>query len=417
MRKNNSGKYAFVILVMSGVLLGFARGGIMNIGGVFLPSVSNELGVQTGTLALYYTVSAVVMMIAMPTVGKLVQKVNVKTLIIVSIILQGGSFAAFGLLSNVIGFYLLAIPMAIGTAIPCHIIGPVLINSWFKKKTGLATGLMMSIATVISIVILSISGSVISSIGWRSSYMIAGLGSALVVVVVTLLFIRFPKKTENPYGHDIDLNSTANVKKEVSGVTLEEAKKSVALYSLIGFMFLLTIVASFTQLFTTMAISRGYTLEEATITVGVMTLGILIGSILFGVLNDKLGAKKSVLISLSSGLTSSFLILFVDNEAVYNLSMILFGFMVSSLATMAPLLVKAIFGEREYAKIYSMVVMGLALGGMIGTPLLGFIAGPSNDFDTVLIVVIVLIITSVMSILTAFKKQATLHKSSVSLQN
>ncbi len=415
MKKNE--KYALVILIATGILLGFARGGIMSLGGVFLPSVSEDLGVSTGTLALYYSISALVLMVSMPMVGKLVGKVNLKVLIIVSIILQGGSFAGFGLLNSVYGFYILAIPMAIGTAIPCHIVGPVLINSWFKKKTGLAMGVTMSIATAITIVILVASGSVISSIGWRSSYFVAGLGSAAMVIVLALLFIRFPGKNGSvPYGVS-EVNSTDSKEEvdQIEGVTMDRAKKSIAFYSLILFTFLLTTVASFSQLFTAMAISKGFTLEMATITVSVMTLGILIGNLSFGYLNDKLGTKTSVLISLSFGLTSTVMLLVVgSNQTLYFVAMLFYGLMVSSLGTMAPLLVNAIFGRLDYAKIYSVVVMGLALGGMVGTPLFGFIAGSNNNYTPVLMVVMIFIVTCIVSVLVAFANKKALWNQSKS---
>ena len=95
-----------------------------------------------GVLTIYFSISSLVLMLALPILGKLISKINIKLLIISSVILQGGIFACFGLLSNVWGFYILSIPMAIGTAIPCHILGPVIVNSWFKKNTGLAMGVM-----------------------------------------------------------------------------------------------------------------------------------------------------------------------------------------------------------------------------------------------------------------------------------
>lgn len=410
MKNQNKSYYAFVLLVFTGIMLGFARGGIMSLGGVFLPSVSESLNVQTGTLALYYSISALVLMVSMPMVGKLVGKVNIKTLIIASIILQGGSFAAFGLLNSVVGFYILAIPMAIGTAIPCHIVGPVMINSWFKKKNGIAMGVTMSISTIITILILVVSGSVISSIGWRASYGVAGIGSATVVIVIALLFIKFPNEKQLPYGINGSSETDNDKQEEVKqGVSYEAAKKSVAFYSMIIFMFLLTAVASFSQLFTAMALSKGFTLEMATVTVSIMTLGILIGSLVFGFLTDKLGAKFSVIMSLSFGLISSVMLLMISNQqGLYFLAMLFFGLMVSSLGTMAPLLVNTVFGRKDYAKIYSMIAMGLAVGGMVGTPLFGYIAGPNNNYQNVLVVVIIMIAASILSVVLAFANKKTL---------
>ena len=125
----------------------------MNSGGLFLTPVANDLNVNMGVLTIYFSISSLVLMLALPILGRFIGKINIKTLIIASVILQGGIFACFGLLSNVWGFYILSIPMAIGTAIPCHILGPVIVNSWFKKNTGLAMGVMMAISGGVSAIL------------------------------------------------------------------------------------------------------------------------------------------------------------------------------------------------------------------------------------------------------------------------
>ena len=111
--KQRKWQYAFFILIMTGLLLGFSRGGLMNSGGLFLTPVANDLNVNMGVLTNYFSISSLVLMLALPIMGRFIGKLNIKTLIIASVILQGGIFACFGLLSNVWGFYILSIPSAI----------------------------------------------------------------------------------------------------------------------------------------------------------------------------------------------------------------------------------------------------------------------------------------------------------------
>ena len=199
--KQRKWHYAFFILIMTGLLLGFSRGGLMNSGGLFLTPVANDLNVNMGVLTIYFSISSLVLMLALPILGRFIGKINIKTLIIASVILQGGIFACFGLLSNVWGFYILSIPMAIGTAIPCHILGPVIVNSWFKKNTGLAMGVMMAISGGVSAILQPQITSLIVNVGWRNAYWITGVIGVAVVAIIALLFIRLPgKKGSLPYG-------------------------------------------------------------------------------------------------------------------------------------------------------------------------------------------------------------------------
>lgn len=71
--------------------------------------------------------------------------------------------------------------------------------------------------------------------------------------------------------------------------------------------------------------------------------------------------------------------------------MILFGFMTASMGTLGPLLVSDVFGRKNYAAIYSIVAMGLAIGSMIGTPLFGFLYSAFNSYISVIILLLAMI--------------------------
>ncbi len=388
--------YAFFILIMTGITLGFARGGIMNSGGLFLTSVTEDLGINMGVLTLYFSVSSIVLMIFLPLLGRLIGKINIKLLVIFSIILQGGMFACFGFLNHVWGFYLLSVPMAIGSTIPCQILGPVIVNSWFKKNTGLAMGIMMAISGGIAAIIQPQISSLIIHVGWRNAYWITGLISAAVVCAIVLLFVRLPgKKGAMPYGMEVvaakgEQNAAQDQPVHVEeGISIKFARKSVSLYALAVFMLLLTAVASFSQLIPSFVYSNGFDLSFGGLSMSLQMIGSLAGALFFGALSDKIGAKVSVLIALSFGIAAFALLLIAPaHSIVVMIAMVLFGFMIASMGTMGPLLVIDIFGRKQYAAIYSIVAMGLAIGSMVGTPLFGFLYSAFHSYVPVLVLLL-----------------------------
>ncbi len=333
--KQRKWHYAFFILIMTGLLLGFSRGGLMNSGGLFLTPVANDLNVNMGVLTIYFSISSLVLMLALPILGRFIGKINIKTLIIASVILQGGIFACFGLLSNVWGFYILSIPMAIGTAIPCHILGPVIVNSWFKKNTGLAMGVMMAISGGVSAILQPQITSLIVNVGWRNAYWITGVIGVAVVAIIALLFIRLPgKKGSLPYGVQAvveqgNQNASEQPNTHVEqGISVKSAKKSISLYALVIFMLLLTAIASFSQLISSFVVSNGFDLSFGGTSMSLQMIGALIGALFFGALSDKIGAKISVLIALSFGVAAFTLLLITPTSSVMvMISMVLFGFM------------------------------------------------------------------------------------------
>lgn len=132
--------YAWWILVGLCLIVGLGKGGLNNSSGLFLNPISKDLGIGMGNLSLYFSVSAIVTMIFLPIGGKLMAKYDTRLLLTVAIILQAGAFAMFGLMNSVWGWYLFAIPLAVGGVFITVMAGPVLINQWFKKKNGLALG-------------------------------------------------------------------------------------------------------------------------------------------------------------------------------------------------------------------------------------------------------------------------------------
>lgn len=127
--------YAWWLLLGLSIMVGLAKGGIMTAGGLFLTPVTEDLGIGMGSLTLYFSISSIVTMIFLPLAGKIIAKYDIRTVLVTAIILQAGSFAMFGLMNSVWGWYLFCIPMSIGSIFVTQIAGPVLINNWFKNIT------------------------------------------------------------------------------------------------------------------------------------------------------------------------------------------------------------------------------------------------------------------------------------------
>lgn len=129
------------------LMVGVAKSGVMTAGGLFLTPVTEDLGIGMGSLSLYFSISSIVTMIFLPIAGKMMGKFDIRLLLIGGVILQAGSFAMFGFMNSVWGWYLFSIPMAIGSIFVTQIAAPVLINNWFKKHNGLAVGITVQVVS------------------------------------------------------------------------------------------------------------------------------------------------------------------------------------------------------------------------------------------------------------------------------
>lgn len=406
--------YAWIILVGLSIVVGLGKGALNNSAGLFLTPVSKDLGIGIGSLSLYFSISSVVTMVVLPLGGKLMAKYDTKYLLVIAVILQGGAFAAMGLMTSVWGWYVLAIPLAIGGIFITVIAGPVLINQWFKQSKGLALGIMGASVGAIGALVQPLAGSLIATRGWSNAYMIIGIGVIVIVIPIVLLLIRKSPQDKGLLPYDKQKGSTANtidaaVDVSDHGITLAVAKKSTAFYALLMFFFLMTSIASFTLHIPTYLTNQGYTVEFAGKLMGIYMVGVLIGALALGFMSDKIGTKLTSLIAMGLGMAAIVtMLLFVDNPVLIGVGAAVFGFTTATVGTVAPMLTATLFGNREYSQIYATASLGLAVAAVIALPAYGFIYDYTGTYQGVLIGLLVMFAINVVAINLAFKSKEQL---------
>lgn len=407
--------YAWWILLGLSIIVGLGKGALNNSAGLFLPPVTKDLGIGTGNLSLYFSVSAIVTLIFLPIGGKLMAKYNTRLLLTVAIILQAGAFAMFGLMSSVWGWYLFAIPLAVGGVFITVIAGPVLISQWFKKNNGLALGILSAAGGALGAIAQPIVGYLIANQGWRASYILVGIAVIVIVVPVILLIIKKSPKEKGlqPFGaeeKDDTGNSNAG-EMNVKGVTMAVAKKSSAFYALILFFFLVTSIASFSMHIPTFLMNKGFDVAFAGNVMATYMIGVLVGSLILGFLSDRIGTKNTAILAMIVGLIGiTLLLVSVSSTIAITIAVGLFGTISSSIGTLGPALTSSLFGNKEYSQIYSNASLGLAISSIVALPAYGYVFDFTGSYNVVLIAIIIMLIINIIAVIVAFKGKKKLEQ-------
>lgn len=405
--------FAWLILIGLCVSVGLGKAALNNSAGLFLSPVSQDLNVGVGSLTIYLSVSSIVTLLFLPFGGKLLSKYSARLVLFFAIVFQAGAFALFGLMNSIWGWYLLAIPLAIGGVFITVIGGPVLIERWFSKGKGLALGILSAIGGLLGVFAQPIIGALISQFGWRNAYFITGLGVLIIVAPIILLLIRNSPKDKNTkaYGDtstDIDPHKQIQ---NIESISYTTAKKTPAFFLLALFFFIITAISSFTMHVPTYLVNHGQKVSIAGAMMSALMVGVFVGSLVFGYLTDKIGAKKVGLLAMILGLIATILLIAMpDFIVVVAVALFLFGVFTSSIGTIAPAMASSLFGSKDYSQIYSTSSIGLALASIVALPAYGFIYDISGSYTAGLIIIILLFVVNIIAIILAFKNKEKLVK-------
>lgn len=397
--------YAWIILIGVALIVGLNKAGITTLGGLFLIPITKELGIGMGSLSLYFSIASIATMITLPIAGKVIAKYDVRVVLIIAMLLQGGGFAAFGLMNSVWGWYIFCIPMSVGSVFLTQIVGPVLVNNWFKKHNGLALGIISATGGIIGAILQPAAGNLIADQGWRNTYFILAGVVTVIVIPIIILTIRFAPKDKGllPLGAEEVKEEEHETTQVISGVSFANAKKSSAFVALFLFFFFITSISSFSQHFAAFAMDNGFTIQFAGNVLGIMQIGLLVGAISFGILADKFGSKNTAIFAMILGMVPVLMFLFnPTNPVLFMIGVGIFGFIIPSLSTLTPLLTSALFGIKDYAQIYSTAAIGLAIAGIVALPVYGYMFELSGSYFSSLIVLLVLFAVNILLILWAF---------------
>ena len=409
-RRKSGIHYAWWILVAISIIVGIGKGVLNNSAGLFLSPVSQDLGIGMGTLTLYFSVSAVATMVFLPIGGKLMAKYDPRQIVVGAIILQAGSFALFGLMSSVWGWYLLAIPLSTGGTIIGVIVGPVLINQWFKKKNGLALGVLSAAGGLFGAIAQPVVANLIATSGWRTAYITVGVAAMAIVIPVALVLLKRSPQAHGvaPLGaEEIDSGASAQAQKvKEDGIEVAAARKSVPFYMLVTFFFFVTSISSFSMHIPKHLENIGYDIQFAGGVMGKYMLGVLFGSLVLGYLVDVLNAKRTAILTMALGMLAiGFIIYTTSNTLVISLAVALFGLISASIGIVAPALVTALFGKRDYSQVYSTASMELAISSIVAIPAYGFAYDLTKSYVPVLWAIIIMLVLNIICVLVAFNNQ------------
>ncbi|HEX3011399.1 MAG TPA: MFS transporter [Syntrophomonadaceae bacterium] len=376
--------YAWWILFSCCVIFFTGMGVLVNCVGLFFQPVCADLGFTRAQVSLYVTIMNFAMVIALPFAGYIFPKVNIKLILALALGVSSISFALMGTFHHLSSWYINGAVRGICNAFIMYLPLPILIGNWFYKKRGLDLGIALCCSGLAGAIFNPIANTVIVNYGWRVGYAFLGIICAVISLPVVIGLVKYQPSDMGlkPYGYEEGAEENVVAEKEDwSGVSSKQAVKSAAFVVLFFFAGLTSLAAYLSPQLPGYAVSLGYASAVGALMVSCVMVGQLAGKVGLGYLCDKVGVVGATTVGCIAGaLGMVLLIMGTKNVSLLYWAAFLFGIGFSLAMVQPPILVRQIFGSKDYSSIFSYVTMGTALIGGLGTYIFGYIFDVTGSF-------------------------------------
>lgn len=354
-----------VCLVMSAMIAGTVSLGF------FMEPVTTSLGFNRAAFSLYFSLITIVGTITLPAYGRLIEKFGTRPFVIFGGLWTGITMAAFSLCHDLPAFYVVGCLVGLGFFGCSYAAAPVIVSAWFAKKNGLVMGLAAACGGIISMLLSLIFPSFIIGYGWEAGYVFLGIVVFALTTPVGIFLLRsHPSEVGlHPYGADrVDEQAAMS---DLPGISYRQALRMPQMWATTIAFVLLMATIMITQHLVAYFVSMGFDAVMAGVFMSIMSAGIIVTNILAGVITDKIGLMKSLLICSILYCVSFLLLPASGSFAVICIALVFMSLGNANASVFAPVVTQAIFGMRDYASIWGLVSMACVLGQAIGAPLWG----------------------------------------------
>lgn len=362
----------WVVVIAVMLTLAIASGGRF-LFGVVLKPVSDEFGWGRAEMALAVTISVIVLSLLQPVVGWLVDRYGSRPLLIAGVVTTGLAMIPMTLVDSLWQVYVFyGVVAAFGFAATSPVNTTALVNGWFEKKRGLALSLATSGAAYGQLLIVPIATAIMLGWGWRASYLAISIALFVIVLPMTIFFVRdAPKQPGTRRGRGVG-------ELDAPKVSLRQAARTAAYWQLSFGMFVCGVTMSFTSVHMIPYLtdmpehSTGTMQTTASFALSVVGGFSILGAIVMGILSDKHGHRQMLAMTyFLRGL--SFLILFAVGSWIPGIfiAAIVLGISWTSTTPLASAISADIFGRASQATIFSFIFTAMNVGTGVGAWLAG----------------------------------------------
>lgn len=347
----------------------------LNTFAVFLRPVSDHFSWSREASSSAFGTLTLVAAFSAPWIGRLLDRFGARCVILPCLALSGCAVASLSLLTSSV-WHLRLVFAVLGLAtLGASTIGPSrAIFGWFDTLRGRALGLMLTGAALSGIVTPPAAQALIRASGWRSAWLVCGLGTLLFAVPAAILFVRDREVAKR------------QVTAPVSGLLVREAVRTRTFWTLVVVVFGGTIATSgaFVHI-VALLVDRGVSSGGGALAVSAIGFASLVGRVATGWMLDRFDAGRVSTALLTIAAVGVFVLAGAHTLWAGVLAALFIGFGAGGEIDVTPYLLSRHFGLRSFATLYGFNWTAWGVAGALGALVLGRAFDATGSYATILI--------------------------------
>lgn len=359
----------------------------INTVGVFYTPVAESLGVYRGDFAMHSTIAAIAMAIMSLYIPRILAIHRFKPVLIVGVIAAVLGSIGMAFTTNMWMFYLLGAIRGFGSGAFALVPVTTLLNNWFEEKNGMAMSVAFGFAGVGGAFMSPLFTSLIQSVGWEMSFIVMGILMGLLCIP-GILFASTLDPTEEgllPYGakseEEIETDDRAKLLKQ----KLENkpvSYKGMAFLSLLIVALFHSSIVGIVQHLPGIAEAVQLSTNVGALMLSASMIGNIIFKLIIGVMSDKLGAVKSVVIMIAINFVSLLIMSFFHTSSAMIFAGFLFGTVYTIPPVGLPLLTNSFFGRVRAMRVYPIISFSSGIGTAAAMSLVGYVYDFTGSYQS-----------------------------------